>query len=480
MPSAVVPTHVSLKKKLVSQPTMLSRKLATPLKMTKKTLGCGTLRSLLSQFWKLSRSWESDSHVSPLGHGDRVLPAEVRDEHPDDDGDDEAGPSAPPGPRGGDREPRGGLRGGHQSRSPAIAMRTDSRSTTPTTRSPSQRTDRALARGDHRHRVAHGRLHVEARAVRLARPRVAHDPAQRQHVAARDVAREVGDVLVRRRADEILRRAELDDGAVAHDRDPVAEPQRLRQVVRDEDHRLARLVLEPDHLVLHVAADERVERAERLVVEHHLRVDGERAREADALLHAAGELVGELVRAVLEADELQHLLGALVPLRLGDALDLEAEGDVVDHAPVREQAEVLEDHRRRVAPQLRAAPPPTPRARPGRRSRSRPRSARSSRMSVRTSVDLPEPDRPMTTKISPGHTSKETSRTAATQSCFARSSARGRSASRRADDAVGMAPEDLPDALGADQRLPRANGQKRPTVFPSASMSTLCAAGVFP
>ena len=48
-------------------------------------------------------------------------------------------------------------------------------------------------------------------------------------------------------------------------------------------------------LVLHVAADQRVERAERLVVEHHLRVDGERTGDADALLHAAGELVGELV-----------------------------------------------------------------------------------------------------------------------------------------------------------------------------------------
>ena len=55
------------------------------------------------------------------------------------------------------------------------------------------------------------------------------------------------------------------------------------------------LVLQPDHLVLHVAADQRVEGAERLVVEHHLRIDGERARQADALLHAARELVRELV-----------------------------------------------------------------------------------------------------------------------------------------------------------------------------------------
>ena len=51
------------------------------------------------------------------------------------------------------------------------------------------------------------------------------------------------------------------------------------------------------------------------------------------------------------------------------------------------------------------------------------------RISVRTSVDLPEPESPITTKTSPGQTSKETSRTAATQPCFSRSSPRERSAS---------------------------------------------------
>ncbi len=52
-----------------------------------------------------------------------------------------------------------------------------------------------------------------------------------------------------------------------------------------------------------------------------------------------------------------------------------------------------------------------------------------SRISVRTSVDLPEPDSPMTTNTSPGQTSIEMSRTAATQPVFSRSSARERSAS---------------------------------------------------
>ena len=50
-------------------------------------------------------------------------------------------------------------------------------------------------------------------------------------------------------------------------------------------------------------------------------------------------------------------------------------------------------------------------------------------ISVRTSVDLPEPERPITTNTSPGYTSNDTSRTAATQPVFSRNSARGRSAS---------------------------------------------------
>src|SRR4029078_7344358 len=52
-----------------------------------------------------------------------------------------------------------------------------------------------------------------------------------------------------------------------------------------------------------------------------------------------------------------------------------------------------------------------------------------SRINVRTSVDLPEPESPMTTNTWPGETANETSRTAATQPVFSRSSARDSSRS---------------------------------------------------
>jgi hypothetical protein len=47
----------------------------------------------------------------------------------------------------------------------------------------------------------------------------------------------------------------------------------------------------------------------------------------------------------------------------------------------------------------------------------------------RTSVDLPDPDKPMTTNTSPGATSKETSRTAIVLPVLARSSVRDKFAS---------------------------------------------------
>jgi DtxR family Mn-dependent transcriptional regulator len=97
------------------------------------------------------------------------------------------------------------------------------------------------------------------------------------------------------------------------DRHAVSELERLHQVVRDEDHRLAKLALQPDHFVLHVAPDQRVERAERLVEEHDLGVHGERPGETDPLLLAAGQLIRVVVCMAVEADQCEHLAGALLP-----------------------------------------------------------------------------------------------------------------------------------------------------------------------
>ena len=110
--------------------------------------------------------------------------------------------------------------------------------------------------------------------------------------------------------------------------------------------------LQAQELVLHLAPDQRIERGERLVEEPELRVDGERAGDADALLLAAGELARKIVLAALEADQLDHLARARLALRSSHALDLERKGDVAEHGEMRQQGEVLEHHAHLVPAEL--------------------------------------------------------------------------------------------------------------------------------
>ena len=119
-------------------------------------------------------------------------------------------------------------------------------------------------------------------------------------------------------------------------------------------------------------------------------VGGQRPGQADALLHAAGELVGEVVLVAGQADQVDHLLGLVAALRLALAAHLEAEGDVVDHLAVRQQAEVLEDHRDTAA-QCRAAALSAIAVMSSPSIFTVPAVGSISRVSSRTSVDLPEP-----------------------------------------------------------------------------------------
>ena len=67
--------------------------------------------------------------------------------------------------------------------------------------------------------------------------------------------------------------------------------QRLGLVVRHVDERDADLLLQVDELDLQLLAELRVECCERLVEQQHRRMRDERARDRNALLLAAGELV---------------------------------------------------------------------------------------------------------------------------------------------------------------------------------------------
>ena len=75
-----------------------------------------------------------------------------------------------------------------------------------------------------------------------------------------------------------------------------------------------------------------------------LGIHQQRAGDADPLVHAAGQLGGMVVLEAAQADEIDELHGAIIPLGLADALELEVEGDVVDRRQPRHQGRLLEHH----------------------------------------------------------------------------------------------------------------------------------------
>src|SRR5581483_9148199 len=90
-------------------------------------------------------------------------------------------------------------------------------------------------------------------------------------------------------------------------------------------------------------ANLRVERAERLVEEEHLRLRGERAGQRDPLSLSAGELRRQRALEPVELDEPQELHHAISHLTSRHVPDPEAERDVLEDAQVTEERVVLED-----------------------------------------------------------------------------------------------------------------------------------------
>ena len=187
---------------------------------------------------------------------------------------------------------------------------------------------------------------------RCPRPLVAHQGSlgRHHHLAGRQdrfqahVLREVPDVFVLRSEHNVLRRPNLGHAAIVQDGDAVAQLQRLIEVVGDKDDGLLQFFLQSQQLILHLAAYQGVEAAERLVHEQNFGVYRQGPGQAHPLLHPAGQLARIGIFPTGEADEVQHFAGAGVTVFLADALHLQAPGRVVQHVAVGHQPVVLEDH----------------------------------------------------------------------------------------------------------------------------------------
>ena len=245
-------------------------------------------------------------------------------------------------------------------------------------------------------------------------------------------------------------------GIGRHHQHPLAEERRLVDRVGDEQDGRAGLLPDAAQLLVQPVARDLVERAERLVHQQEPRPAEQRARDRDALAHAAGELVREAVLPAFEADQLQQLARRR---RLG-----------------RQRAR---RRRPRAAARRSAAPCARAAARhPGTRSRARARCRASCgdmpkhRISplvgairsatTRSRVDLPQPDGPSRLRNPPRSTENETFSSAVT----VRRSVTKRTVTLRHDDrraaaaghgggAVAAAPAAWPGAVMAQPTFGR-------------------------
>ena len=88
------------------------------------------------------------------------------------------------------------------------------------------------------------------------------------------------------------------------------------------------LVVEAAQPVAQLDAHLRVERAERLVEQQDLRLDGQRARERHPLALAARQLGRVALAEAVQLHQRQQLVDLAAPLSFGDLADAQAERDV--------------------------------------------------------------------------------------------------------------------------------------------------------
>src|SRR5262249_26742495 len=128
-----------------------------------------------------------------------------------------------------------------------------------------------------------------------------------------------------------------------HDRHAIREIDCLLHVVGHEDHGLRRALPDAQQFGLHEAAGLGVERAERLVHQQDLRIEGERARNRGALPHAARQLRGVAVLEAIEPDQVDEGLRPLLAFLPRKSHSLQAVEHIAAHCLPRKQREMLKD-----------------------------------------------------------------------------------------------------------------------------------------
>jgi hypothetical protein len=164
------------------------------------------------------------------------------------------------------------------------------------------------------------------------------------HGSGHDVglAEESGDEGAGRALIDLVRRAHLLGAPPVHHHDAVAERHRLGLVMGDENRRGADCALDLAQLDLHLLAQLGVKVGQRLVQQQDARAYHQRAGQRHALLLAARHAPGIAVGEGAEPHQVEGFPDPPVAFGPGNALHLQAEGDVLGGRHVREQSVALE------------------------------------------------------------------------------------------------------------------------------------------
>ena len=235
------------------------------------------------------------------------------------------------------------------------------------------------------------------------------------------------------RREDVPHRADLHEPARIHDADAVRELRHQAHVVPDEDDGRADLLLDLAERLQHLLLHDHVERAGRLVGDDDLRAQRDRHGDADALLHAAAELVRDRAPRRPEQDRPRERSADALPqaclserrtpwpssrssiwartLRTGLS-ELMAPCGMSEMRENRSVAQPIGGQAKEVFAVERTLPPVI---RPG---------GRIMRSRARMVVDLPDPDSPTRPSRSPGESEKLTPATACTGPAAVRNSTR--------------------------------------------------------
>ena len=138
--------------------------------------------------------------------------------------------------------------------------------------------------------------------------------------------------------------ADVLDDAILHDSDAVTDGHCLFLIVGDIHSGDAHALLGVADDAAHLDTELCVQIGKRLVHQQHVRRDDQRAGQCDALLLAAGQLVGHTVGILHDLHQVQELIRPLLDLGLVHLAVLQAEGHIVPDGEVREDGVVLEHH----------------------------------------------------------------------------------------------------------------------------------------